>query len=266
MARQSSPILQISDLSVVRGGIQILDSLSWRIEKGQHWVILGPNGSGKSSLLSALAGYLTPTSGEFQVLGETFGETDWRDLRTHLGIVSATVASMVPPEEPAAYTVLSGHSAQIGLWGHPKKDDLAIASKLLDTVEAAHLADRRWAVLSQGEKQRVLIARALVHKPRMLILDEPCAGLDPIAREHFLSFLTRMIDRVKGPSITLVTHHVEEIAPGFTHALLIKNGRAHTSGPIPTALRSSTLSDLFDNELELKKLKGRYQLKIKTSD
>ncbi|MEI6715679.1 MAG: ABC transporter ATP-binding protein [Verrucomicrobiota bacterium] len=262
MARQPSPILEISDLCVVRGGTQILDHLSWTIQKGEHWAILGPNGSGKSSLLSALAGYLTPTSGTFSVLGETFGNSDWRDLRTHLGIVSATVASMVPPEEPAAYTVLSGKTAQIGLWGTPKRKELQEAEALLESVEAAHLATRPWAFLSQGEKQRVLIARSLIHKPRMLVLDEPCAGLDPIAREHFLAFLSRMIERVKGPAVTLVTHHVEEIIAGFTHALLIKNGKPHAIGTLELTLRSSVLSQLFDHPLQLSKSAGRYRLKI----
>jgi len=183
MPQKTSPVLQIQNLLVVRGGIQILQSLSWTILPGQHWVLLGPNGSGKSSLLAALAGYLTPTDGVCTVLGETFGDSDWRDLRTHLGIVSAGAAAMVPPEEPAAYTVVTGKNAQFGLWGHPSASQHREALQLLRQVEAAHLAERPWEVLSQGERQRVLIARALIHKPKLLILDEPCAGLDPVARE-----------------------------------------------------------------------------------
>lgn len=264
MTRQSSPILKITDLSVIRGGTQILNKLCWCIQRGEHWVILGPNGSGKSSLLAALAGYLTPTAGECQVLGETYGESDWRDLRTHLGIVSSTVAAMVPPEEPAIYAVLSGRNAGFGVWGHPKREDLAESLALLKEVEAVHLADRRWEVLSQGEKQRILIARSLINKPRILILDEPCAGLDPVAREGFLAFLERMLQRQRGPAIALVTHHVEEIIPGFTHALLLKNGQVATSGPLSSALRTSTLAALFDAPLELRKRDGRYHLRVET--
>ncbi len=262
MARQSSPILKITDLSVVRGGIPILTGLSWSIERGQHWVILGPNGSGKSSLLSALAGYLTPTSGDCRVLGETYGESDWRDLRTHLGIVSATVAGMVPPEETASHAVLTGRNAGFGLWGKPNREELEDALDLLNEVEAVHLADRRWEVLSQGEKQRVLIARALITKPRILILDEPCAGLDPVAREGFLTFLERMLSRQRGPSVVLVTHHVEEIVPGFTHALLLKRGRVEASGSIESTLRTSALESVFDTPLELRRIGGRYRLKV----
>lgn len=265
MARQSYPLLHLQDLCVVRGGTLILDHLDWKVESGQHWVILGPNGSGKTSLLSALAGYLTPTAGDCHVLGQTYGECDWRDLRALLGIVSATIASMIPPEEPAFHTVLTGRNGGIALWDIPSKKERAQALALLEEVDAASLADRCWETLSQGEKQRVLIARALIHSPRILILDEPCAGLDPVARHAFLAFVERLIRRSKGPGIALVTHHVEEIVPGFTHALLLKGGRVHASGPLQTTLCSKVLRPLFDSPLLLKRRLGRFELKLPQS-
>ncbi|MEK0444841.1 MAG: hypothetical protein RLZZ399_162 [Verrucomicrobiota bacterium] len=265
MSRPPAPILDLHDLCVIRDGIHILDNLSWTVRRGEHWVILGPNGSGKSSLLSALAGYLTPTSGGCQVLGETFGESDWRELRTHLGIVAASIAAMIPPEEPAASTVLTGRNGGIGLWGPPKAHERQEALHYLAEVEATHLEDRRWEVLSQGEKQRVLIARALIGKPKILVLDEPCAGLDPVARECFLAFLERLLQRPRSPAVALVTHHVEEIVTGFTHALLLKGGRCEESGPLDATLRTPVLESIFETPLELRKRNGRYRLKITTS-
>jgi iron complex transport system ATP-binding protein len=260
---KKQPVLEIQNLGVTRNGTRILDRLHWSLLPRQHWVILGPNGSGKSSLLAALAGYLTPTEGQCSVLGQTFGECDWRDLRLHLGIVSASAASMVPPEEPAAYTVTAGKYAQFGLWGDPTAQDHREALRWLRYVEATHLANRPWEVLSQGEKQRVLIARALILKPKLLILDEPCAGMDPLAREAFLGFLQRLLHSPRQPSIVLVTHHVEEIVPGFTHALLLKRGKVHQAGPLAATLSSRSLKELFETPLQLRKKAGRFHLSIR---
>jgi iron complex transport system ATP-binding protein len=257
-----APVLQLQNLHITRSGNPILRSLNWQVLPGEHWVILGPNGSGKSSLLSALAGYLTPTDGSCSVLGETFGESDWRDLRLHLGIVSATAASMVPPEETALYTVAAGKNAQFGLWGDPTPTQHREALRLLRLAEAGALANRPWEALSQGEKQRVLIARALILKPKILILDEPCAGMDPLARESFLAFVGRLLSLPKQPSVVLVTHHVEEIVPGFTHALLLKRGEVLHSGPLKSTLNSTTLGQLFDTPVRLRQNRSRYQLAI----
>lgn len=256
------PVLQLQNLCITRSGNRILRSLNWSLLRGEHWVILGPNGSGKSSLLAALAGYLTPTDGSCTVLGETFGESDWRDLRLHLGIVSATAASMVPPEETALYTVAAGKHAQFGLWGDPTPSEHREALRLLRLVEATSLANRPWEALSQGEKQRILIARALILKPKLLILDEPCAGMDPVARESFLAFVQRLLRLPKQPSVVLVTHHVEEIVPGFTHALLLKQGSVLHAGPIRSTLTTTSLRNLFETPLRLKKNTHRYQLSI----
>lgn len=258
----SCPILSLRELRVLRGGVTILQNVSWQVDRGQHWVLLGPNGSGKSSLLSALSGYLPPTSGACAVLGQHFGESDWRDLRAHLGLVSAGLGSMMHPEEPAARTVLTGRDGSIDLWGPVSKAERAEALLWLQKVEAEDLADRPWGVLSQGERQRVLIARALIRAPKLLILDEPCAGLDPVAREALLAFLGRLIRRRDGTSVVLVTHHVEEILPEFTHALLLHNGTVAAAGPLRSALTQSNLHKIFDAPLKLSRRAGRYKLEI----
>lgn len=256
------PILDVRHLSIQRGSTRILDDLSWKVEKGEHWVILGANGSGKTSLLSALTGYLPPTSGELSVLGQTFGESDWRELRTHVGLVSSSVRQMMADHEPALVTVISGKYAMIDYWGKIKTADRVEAAKLLKMVEAYHLAERPWQVLSQGERQRVLIGRALMAKPRLLILDEPCAGLDPVAREHFLSFLQRLGSQRGAPALILVTHHVEEIVPVFTHALLLRTGRVTGEGTKQAMLTSSRLSEVFGEKLKLGRSHGRYALRL----
>ena len=263
MNSSTPPILQITGLHVQRDGHPILDDLHWRVEHGQHWVLLGPNGSGKSSLLSVLGGYLFATSGRIEVLGKRFGQSDWRAMRAVLGIVSASLASMVPPEEPAVFTVLTGRDGGIGLWAEVSDAELALATSCLAAVEAEPLAQREWRHLSQGEKQRVLIARALVREPRLLILDEPCAGLDPGARERFLQFLERLIQKSDGPSVLLVTHHVEEIASGFTHLLALKAGRVSASGRMETTLTADILSRLFETPLDLSGQNGRYRLELR---
>jgi iron complex transport system ATP-binding protein len=158
------PILTVRDLTIQRGDTRILDAVSWAVQRGEHWVILGANGSGKTSLLSALTGYLTPTRGDIAVLGQVFGESDWRELRKHIGLVSSSVRQMMADHEPALTTVISGKYAMIDYWGSIRRADRAPALRLLRQVEAEHLADRRWEVLSQGERQRVLIGRALMAK------------------------------------------------------------------------------------------------------
>ncbi len=185
-------ILSVSGLCIERGGTVILRDVNWRVQRGEHWVILGANGSGKTSLLSALTGYLMPTRGEISVLGEIYGRSDWRELRKKIGLVSSSIRQMMADDEPALHTVASGKYAMIDFWGRLNRTDKAKALGLLKQVECEYLAERPWRVLSQGERQRVLIGRALMARPRVLILDEPCAGLDPAAREHFLHFIQRL--------------------------------------------------------------------------
>jgi len=257
-------ILEVSGLRIQRGQTVILDDISWRVERGQHWVILGANGSGKTSLLSALTGYLMPTTGEISVLSAHYGRVDWRELRKEIGLVSSSVRQMMHDEEPALETVISGKYAMIDFWGRATARDREEARRILRQIECAHLADRPWQVLSQGERQRVLIGRALMARPKLLILDEPCAGLDPAAREHFLQFLQRVGDRPSAPTLVLVTHHVEEIMPVFSHVLILKQGGILAAGPKKTALNGRLLSEAFGEPAQLRKKKGRYALAMTT--
>ena len=258
--KKINTILSVEKLGVVRDGTVILDAVDWRVERGEHWVILGANGSGKTSLLSALTGYLMPTRGEISLLGQIYGEADWRELRKKIGLVSSSVRQMMAEEEPALETVASGKYAMIDFWGRVTRSEKSAAMKLLRSVEGAHLANRPWRVLSQGERQRVLIGRALMARPRVLILDEPCAGLDPAAREHFLQFIQRFGSKTNSPALILVTHHVEEIMPVFTHALLLKKGCRLAAGKKADVLNSKNISQTFGSRMKLHKPRQRYRL------
>ena len=245
-----------------RGRTVILHDLDWRFARGEHWVILGANGSGKTSLLKALTGYLSPSAGKISLLGERYGAADWRDLRLKIGVVTSAFAASIPAAEPAIETVISGKFAQLDLWAPVTRADRADATRLLRTAGLMRLAEREWTFLSQGERQRVLIARSLMARPQLLILDEPCAGLDPVAREKFLQFVDTLARRrgAKSPGLVLVTHHVEEITPAFTHVLLLREGRVVAAGPRETTLTSANLSTTFGSPLKLIRDGGRLRL------
>jgi iron complex transport system ATP-binding protein len=268
MGKSSHPcsLIEVMDLSVDRGKRSILRKLDWSIMQGEHWVILGPNGSGKTSLLAALTGYLFPSSGSIRVLGETFGESDWRDLRLHIGIVSAGIANRFEDSEPALDAVISGKQAVINSWKKSAPAERREAYRLLDLVECRHLARQPWGTLSQGERQRILIARALMARPKILILDEACAGLDPVARENFLQFLGRLIKIPNPPTILFVTHHLEEITPIFSHVLMLRNGERLASGPVKSCLTSESLSRMFATPVLVRKKNGKYTLSISSND
>jgi len=256
------PILEVRNLRLERGDTTILDGINWRIDPGQHWVILGPNGSGKTTLLAALTGYKTSTDGDIQLLGQTFGESHWPELRKKIGLVSSALNKLMAPAEPALETVISGKYAMIDLWHAPTPAVRRAARAILKRIECLPLANRPWQHLSQGERQRTLIGRALMARPKLLILDEPCAGLDPVAREHFLQFLNRLARQPKAPALLLVTHHVEEIMPAFTHALLLNEGKVSATGKMKTTLTSRNLTESFGSSVKLEKKKGRYALKV----
>jgi iron complex transport system ATP-binding protein len=256
-------ILAVTDLRIARGRAIIIHEVTWRVAAGENWVILGANGSGKTSLLKALTGYLSPTAGTIALLGRRYGECDWRELRLKIGVVTSAFTASIPPAEPALDTVMSGKYAQLDLWHRTTPADRAAALRLLRAADLGGLADRAWAHLSQGERQRVLIARALMARPRLLILDEPCAGLDPVARENFLQFLEKIAQR-RGPSrpaLVLVTHHVEEIMPAFTHTLMLKSGRVYAAGERKKLLTSKNLSALFGAPLKLARRGPRLTLR-----
>jgi iron complex transport system ATP-binding protein len=256
------PVLEVTGLRVERGTTAILRGVDWRVGTREHWVILGANGSGKTSLLKALTGFLSPTAGEFSVLGRRYGAADWRELRLHIGVVTSAFTASIPLSEVTLDTVVSGKYAQLDLWHAGTRADRAAALRLLRAAGLMHLATREWAYLSQGERQRVLIARALMARPQLLILDEPCAGLDPVARDRFLRFLEKLARRRGAPALVLVTHHVEEITPAFTHALLLKAGRVVAAGPRAAVLTRRNLSETFGAPLRLGRTAGRYRLAV----
>jgi iron complex transport system ATP-binding protein len=259
---EAVPILRLDSVSVRGQGVDILRRVSWTIARGEQWALLGANGSGKTSLLNTLCAYLFPSEGTVDVLGHRFGRYDWRELRKRIGIVSSSLHARIHGSEESLRTVLSGKEAMLGHWGEEADSVRARAQGLLSLVEASHLVDRRWELLSQGERQRVLIARALMPEPPLLVLDEPCAGLDPLARERFLSLVNRLASRGEGPTSILVTHHVEEIVPAISHVLVLKEGTVLASGTKDRVLRSEVLSEAFGHPVTLRCRDGRYDLSI----
>lgn len=253
-------LFSVKNLTIRRGDVRVLDRVAWTVNRGEHWVILGANGSGKTSLLKAITGYMTPTEGVITLLGEEFGETDWRELRQHVGVVSASISHLCHDEDTGLEIVAGGKRAMIGYWGRISAAETRQALRLLRLVRIGYAAERRWEVLSQGERQRVLIARALMADPAILILDEPCAGLDPVARERFLTDLRLLATRKKAPGLVLVTHHIEEILPEFTHLLALKNGGVHYEGPLRQGLSAATLSAIFQARIKVRRHDGRYRL------
>ncbi len=237
-----TPVARIHVASFRRDDVEILRDVCWTIRAGEHWALLGPNGSGKTSLLQILAAVEWPSEGEVEVLGEKFGRVDLRDLRKRVGMVGAALEERL---------LLSGMEASIGLNRAFDAHERQRALVALEALSAGHLARRPFGVLSQGERQRVLIARAFVHRPPLLVLDEPCEGLDPLARERLLEDLGGLAEHPEAPTMVLVTHHLEEIAPFVSHALLLAGGEAVASGPVAEVLTSANLSRAFGVPCEL---------------
>jgi iron complex transport system ATP-binding protein len=255
-------LVSVSGLGVRRGQTEILTDLDWEVRERENWVILGPNGSGKTTLLSCITGYVTPSRGVIRVLGRQYGKSDWRELRKEVGLVSSSIRHLIDDGQTAVEVVASGRGAQLNLWRPPAAKLRAAAFRILQQVECAHLADRSWVYLSQGERQRTLIGRALMANYRILILDEPCAGLDPVARERFLDFLRRLAESSTVPALLFVTHHVEEILPCFGAALILQAGKILAQGAISRVITTPLLSEAFSAPLKVRRSKGRFQVVI----
>lgn len=259
---KAKAVLEVRELRIDREKTQILRGLNWRALRGEHWVILGPNGSGKSSLLAALTGYLTPTAGDVELLGRSYGRSHWGELRKLIGIVGAGMPRMIEPGTTAYETVLGGHCAMLNPYGDFPAAAHRRAKHLLKWIGLGYLEDRWWIEMSEGERQRTLVARALMARPKVLFLDEPCAGMDPVARAAFLNFIQQLTGMKNGPTLVLVTHHVEEIVRGISHALMIRGGKVEASGEIATTLTSANLRRTFGAPLKLSRERGSYQLRL----
>lgn len=242
----------------------VLEDIELSIRRGEHWVLLGPNGSGKSSLLSMLQGLLWPQEGEIRVLGNHFGESDLTELRRVIGWVGNEIEPEFPSWQTVEQIAWSGSVGTVGLrFDAPSAADRARARRLMKAAGIGHLARRRFVQLSQGQRRMATIVRALMVKPGLLILDEPASGLDPVAREGFLERVAALMRDPAGPAILYVTHHVEEILPEFTHALLLRQGRAVDFGPIRKCLTAANLGKVFGKAVTLKKRDGRYALRLR---
>jgi len=259
--KKTGPIFEVAKLRIERDTV-ILHEVNWRVKRGQHWVILGANGSGKTSLLSALTGYLMPSSGEVRIGADSFGTSDWREVRQSVGLVSSSLGHQIEPGQTARDVILSGLGAQINFWGRAAATEERHAARILRQVKAAHLAEREWRYLSQGERQRVLIGRALMARLRLLFLDEPAAGLDPVSREDFLKFLGLLAATPHAPTLVLVTHHIEEIVPLFTHVLLLRNGKTLAAGAKKAVLTTANLTATFGAPVAVRRRGPRYRLEV----
>ena len=252
-------VVELADVSVVRGDTTLLHSLSWRVDESERWVVIGPNGAGKTTLLQVLSTHLYPTDGVVGILQEVVGTVDVFELRPRIGFTSAALAERIPRTERVSDVVVSASYAVLGRWREEYDDlDHARASELLAEVGVSHLRDRQFGTLSEGERKRVQIARALMTDPELLLLDEPAAGLDLGGREDLVSTLSVLAWDSESPATVLVSHHVEEIPPGFTHVLLLRRGEMVAAGPLEETLTEEALSETFGLALRLHAEDGRY--------
>jgi iron complex transport system ATP-binding protein len=258
--RKKVPAFELRNVSYVAGGRLVLRSVNWTVAAGEHWAILGPNGSGKTTLLKLACGYLWPNAG-----GEVYRNgkalVNLPELRKSIGWVTSTLAAQIPDGELVLRTVVSGKFAHIGyaegFGGVAIGADYRVAQRLLEEMECGHVSDQAFGTLSQGEQQKVLIARARMTRPYVIVLDEPCAGMDPGARENFLASLKRLGKRKNVPALIFVTHHTEEILPLFAKTLMLENGRVLYSGATRDVLTRPALERLFGLSLEIVRKNGR---------
>lgn len=253
-----SQLISCEEVGYRQQGTDILADINWQIDCRQHWAVLGPNGSGKTTLLRIACGYLWPTSGRVLRLGEEL--IDLGELRRSIGWISSAMIADIPRSDTGLETVVSGRFAQFGLkyfrGMEPTEADFADARDELAQLRCESLADKPFGILSQGERQQVLIARARMAKPLLLVLDEPCAGMDPGVRERFLAWLNDALYHPESPTVVLVTHHIEEIVPGFASTLVLSSGRVHSSGPTNKVVTRKTIESVYRTRLSRLELVG----------
>ncbi|RNL79394.1 ABC transporter ATP-binding protein [Nocardioides marmorisolisilvae] len=261
-----STVLELADVSVRRGQATLLDAVSWTVNEGDRWVVLGANGAGKTTLVQLCSAQVHPSAGRVGILGEVLGAVDVFELRPRIGYTSAAVAERIPRDELVRDVVVSASYGIVGRWReHYDELDHQRARDLLVEVGAGKLLDRTFGTLSEGERKRVQIARALMADPELLILDEPAAGLDLGGREDLVSTMSVLANDSLAPAIVLVSHHVEEVPPGFTHVLMLREGRVVAAGPLDVTMNAENLSATFGMSLQLTVEDGRYAARRRTS-
>ncbi|MFI7589050.1 ABC transporter ATP-binding protein [Spongisporangium articulatum] len=259
-----SVVLDLESVSIVRDGATLLDDVSWQVREGERWVVLGANGAGKTTLMQIAAAHLHPSKGRAEILGETLGRTDVFELRPRIGLASAATAERIPPGERIEDVVLTAAYAISGRWRERYDDmDEGRAADLLAAFGIKHLAGRRFGTLSEGERKRVQLARSMMTDPELVLLDEPAAGLDLGSRELLVRDLAGLAQDPTSPVLVLVTHHVEEIPPGFTHVLLLRDGKAVYSGPLNEGLTDANLTATFDVPLRVHHAADRWYAVLK---
>jgi iron complex transport system ATP-binding protein len=259
-----SDVLELASVSVIRGSTTLLDDVTWDVAEGERWVVLGPNGAGKTTLLQLASGRMHPTLGVVGILSEILGAVDVFELRPRIGLASAALAERLPGAEKVHDIVVTASYGVVGRWRESYDDlDHTRADRLLETLGMSGFTDRAYGTLSEGERKRVQIARALMTDPELMLLDEPAAGLDLGGREDLVRRLADLAADPLAPAMVLVTHHVEEIPPGFTHVLLLRAGRIVASGPIGTTLTAEALEQTFGVPLVLERHGERWSARAK---
>jgi iron complex transport system ATP-binding protein len=254
-----SSVLQLKDVSIVRDGDTILNTVSWTVDGTERWVILGPNGAGKTTLLQIAAALIHPSKGKAKLLDQTLGRVDIFDLRPRIGFVSSAMSRRIPADETVLNVVMTAAYSVTGRWNEEYEDiDITRANRVLREWKLEKFAERRFGALSDGEQKRVLIARAVMTDPEMLLLDEPAASLDLGSREELLHLLSEFAKSKGSPAMVMVTHHVEEIPQGFTHALLLRKGEVVAAGKLDDVVTAELLTETFGIPLELNNHHGRY--------
>lgn len=258
----SGPTISLAGVSVVRSGRPILDGVDWEVGPRDRWVVLGPNGAGKTTLLRVAGGRLFPSRGTATVVGERIGRTDLRTLRTRVSLVSGATLRALRPSQTAREVVVTGHDGALdAVWRRYTEEEWDAADRMIRRVVlgADHLADAPFGVLSEGERQQVLIARALMGAPELILLDEPAAGLDLGARERLVAQIGSLASDPTVPAMVLVTHHLEEVPPGFTHGALLAGGRLLDAGRLEDVLTASLVSRCYGVPVNVEQNGGRWR-------